>query len=117
MLARGLPEPEQMSDAQLAELIPADAQDKLVSAGLLAAGASAADLRRMLSRMSTDFRDKAPVTAAEAATVILDGVRGGAWRILVGKDAERIDARVRAKPEAAYDYPELFADLPGTAGS
>lgn len=38
-----------------------------------------------------------------STTVILDGVRSGAWRILVGKDARMIDAAVRAKPEAAYD--------------
>jgi len=106
--ARGLPEPEQMSDAQLAELIPGDARDKLIRAGLLPADASAEQVRRFLIRAAADFRDKAPVSAAEAATVILDGVRSGAWRILIGEDAAMIDAAVRAKPEAAYDYAELF---------
>jgi NAD(P)-dependent dehydrogenase (short-subunit alcohol dehydrogenase family) len=106
--ARGLPEPEKMSEAQLTELIPPDARAALVSAGLLADGASADDLRQMLVRMNTDFRDKAPLSAARAATIILDGVRSGAWRILVGEDAKMIDAAVRAKPEAAYDYAELF---------
>jgi NAD(P)-dependent dehydrogenase (short-subunit alcohol dehydrogenase family) len=109
--ARGLPEPEQMSDAQVEELIPRETQAKLIRAGLLAADASADDLRRMLVRANADFRDKAPVSAAEAATVILDGVRSGAWRILVGEDAKMIDAAVRAKPEAAYDYAELFSAL------
>jgi len=107
MRARGLPDPEHMSDAQVQELIPADAQAKLISAGLLAEGASADDLRKMLARLAADFRDKAPLTAADAATVILDGVRSGAWRILVGQDAQILDAAVRAKPEAAYDYAEL----------
>jgi NAD(P)-dependent dehydrogenase (short-subunit alcohol dehydrogenase family) len=107
--ARGLPAPEHMSEAQLEELIPAGAQAKLVSAGLLAEGASADDLRRMLVRANADFRDKAPVSAAEAATIILDGVRSGAWRILIGEDATMIDAAVRAKPGAAYDYAELFS--------
>ena len=107
--ARGLPAPEQMSDAQLEELIPRDAQAKLISAGLLGEGASADDLRRLLVRANTDFRDKAPVSAGEAATIILDGVRSGAWRILVGADAAMIDAAVRAKPGAAYDYAELFS--------
>ena len=105
--ARGLPEPEQMSDAQLEELIPRDAQAKLVAAGALAEGASAADLRQMLVRANADFRDKAPLSAAAAATIILDGVRSGAWRILVGEDAKSLDALIRAKPEAAYDYAEL----------
>ena len=54
--------------------------------------------------MNTDFRDNAPLDAAGAATIILDGVRSGAWRILVGQDAEGLDGFVRAKPEAAYDY-------------
>ena len=105
--ARGLPEPERMSDAQVTELIPAEVQAKLVEAGLLAEGGSADDLRQMLTRINADFRDKAPVSAAQAATIILDGVRSGAWRILVGEDAAKLDALVRAHPEAAYDYAEL----------
>jgi NAD(P)-dependent dehydrogenase (short-subunit alcohol dehydrogenase family) len=105
--ARGLPEPEQMSDAQLAELIPPDMRVELIRAGALAEGASADDLRQLLVRANADFRDKAPLSAAEAAAIILDGVRSGAWRILVGEDAKKIDALVRAKPEAAYDYAEL----------
>jgi hypothetical protein len=109
--ARGLPEPEHMSDAQLAELIPPGTQAKLTRAGLLAQGAPADDLRQLLVRANADFRDKAPVSAAQAATVILDGVRSGAWRILIGEDAKTIDAAVRAKPEAAYDYAELFSAL------
>ena len=116
--AHGLPEPQHMSDAQLAELIPLDAQAKLISGGLLPEGASADELRQMLVRMNADFRDKAPVSAAQAATIILDGVRSGAWRILIGKDAEMLDAMVRAKPEAAYDYAELgrmAAAAPATA--
>ena len=107
--ARGLPGPEHMSDAQLEELIPRDTQSRLIRAGLLAEGASAGDLRQMLVRANADFRDKAPVSAAQAVAVILDGVRSGAWRILVGEDAKMIDAAVRANPEAAYDYAELFA--------
>src|SRR6201996_9609289 len=50
------------------------------------------------------FRDSAPLSAAGAATVILDGVRSGAWRILVGEDAHRLDQYVRAFPEDGYDY-------------
>jgi NAD(P)-dependent dehydrogenase (short-subunit alcohol dehydrogenase family) len=109
--ARGLPAAEQMSDAQLEELIPHDTQVQLIRVGLLAEGASADDLRQMLVRANADFRDKAPVSAAEAATIILDGVRAGAWRILVGEGAKMADAAVRAKPEAAYDYDELFSEL------
>jgi NAD(P)-dependent dehydrogenase (short-subunit alcohol dehydrogenase family) len=105
--ARGLPEPERMSDAQVAEVIPANVQAKLIEAGALPEGTSADDLRHMLAQANAGFRDKAPVSAAQAATVILDGVRSGAWRILIGADAKKIDALVRAKPDAAYDYAEL----------
>ena len=91
----------------------------MIGAGLLAEDASADDLRQMLVLANANFRDDAPVSAAAAAAIILDGVRSGAWRILVGEDAKMIDAAVRAKPEAAYDYAELFSGLaeeraPGT---
>ena len=60
------------------------------------------------------FHDMAPTTAAQAAAVILDGVRAGKWRILVGDDAHALDAAVRADPEGAYGEgfgDMLFADL------
>ena len=117
--ARGLPEPERMSDAQVSEMIPAGMRDVLIQGGILPEGATGDDLRQFLVQASADFRDKAPVSAAQAATIILDGVRAGSWRILIGEDARMIDAGVRAKPEAAYDYAELFAGLipDGASGS
>jgi hypothetical protein len=84
---------------------------------VLAEGGSADALRQMLVRANADFRDKAPLSAAEAATVILDGVRSGTWRILVGEDAKKLDAAVRAKPAAAYDYDELFSALAGESAA
>ena len=45
----------------------------------------------------------APLTSAQAATIILDGVRNEEWRILVGEDARVLDQRVRERPEEAYD--------------
>ena len=107
-------EPERMTDAEVEELIPPDARAGLIGAGMLPGDASADDLRQFLIRAGHDFRDKAPVSAAQAATIILDGLRTGIWRILVGKDANMIDAAVRAKPEAAYDYAELFGRLAET---
>jgi len=107
-----------MSDAQLEELIPPDARAALIQAGAISEGAPADELRQLLVRANADFRDKAPVSAAEAAGVILDGVRSGAWRILIGEDAKMLDAAVRATPEAAYDA-EFTSELarrhgPGT---
>ena len=66
-----------MSDAQVEELIPRDVRAALVRGGLLAESASADDLRQMLVRLNADFRDKAPLSAADAATIILNGVRSG----------------------------------------
>jgi len=108
-------DPEQLTDDQLNEMIPDDAQAGLIGAGLLPENPSAEDKRQLLIQMASDFRDKAPLTAAQAAADILDGVRAGAWRILVGQDATMIDERVRANPLVAYDYAELFKGLaPGT---
>ena len=39
----------------------------------------------------TDFRDNAPTTSSEAATIILEGVRAEKWRLLVGEDAHKLD--------------------------
>jgi NAD(P)-dependent dehydrogenase (short-subunit alcohol dehydrogenase family) len=102
----GLPGPEDLDAAELAR-----ARAFLSPRGLLADGASDDELRQVLIRLENDFKDKAPVSAAQAATIILDGIRSGAWRILIGDGARIIDAAVRARPEAAYDYDELFREL------
>ncbi len=104
--AHGMPAPGEVSGQKLA-----DARTWLTKAGLVRADASDDDVRRRLTGLEDDFRDKAPLSAAQAAAIILDEVRAGAWRILVGEDAKMIDARVRAKPDAAYDYAELFSGL------
>ena len=114
IIARGLPAPEHLSDAQAEELVPPGVQEVLTKAGALPQAATGEDLRQFLVRANARFRDEAPVSAAQAATIILDGVRAGTWRILIGEDAKMIDAAVRAKPEAAYDYAELFAGLTGS---
>ena len=77
-------------------------------ARLLRAGAPVAEqpdeaIRQILLQRGLDFRDKAPTTADQAATVILDGVRAGQWRILVGEDALQLDQMVRADPGNAYE--------------
>jgi hypothetical protein len=56
-----------------------------------------------MQQRAEQFRDDAPMTAAEAASIILDGVREERWRILVGKDAEALDRLVRENPEEAYE--------------
>jgi NAD(P)-dependent dehydrogenase (short-subunit alcohol dehydrogenase family) len=68
------------------------------------------DLRKGMQLMAETFRDAAPTSAAQAATIILDGVRNDEWRILVGHDAEVVDERVRADPVHAYE-PEFWDGL------
>ena len=68
------------------------------------------ELRGFMQARGELFRDAAPTTAEQAATIILDGVRAGQWRILVGADAAVMDRRVRAEPERAYDD-DFFADV------
>lgn len=70
--------------------------------GIDVTGYSDDQIRARVAEMEKRFHDGAPTTAAEAATIILDGVKAETWRILVGKDAEFLDERVRAAPEEAY---------------
>jgi NAD(P)-dependent dehydrogenase (short-subunit alcohol dehydrogenase family) len=105
--AHGMPGPEDLSDEQAEE-----SRDFLVTARLVAPDASLDDVRRTLVRLEREGQDRALLSAAEAATIILDGVRSGAWRVIVGKDAAFVDEQIRSRPESAYDYPELFKDLP-----
>ncbi|MBD3647033.1 MAG: SDR family NAD(P)-dependent oxidoreductase [Pseudomonadales bacterium] len=60
-------------------------------------------IREAMHQRAIDFRDNAPLTAGDAARVILDGVRNEKWRILVGDDAHRLDEKVRRNPEMAYE--------------
>ncbi len=60
-------------------------------------------IRQFMQQRAEEFRDDAPVTAAEAAKVILDGVRKEQWRILIGEDARVLDELVREAPEDAYE--------------
>jgi NAD(P)-dependent dehydrogenase (short-subunit alcohol dehydrogenase family) len=75
--------------------------------GVDVAGYSDDQIRARVLELEKRFREGAPTSAAEAATVILEGVKAEKWRILVGKDAEFLDERVRAAPEEAYG-PEFF---------
>jgi NAD(P)-dependent dehydrogenase (short-subunit alcohol dehydrogenase family) len=65
--------------------------------------ASDDDLRRFWTMRGEMFRDNAPTSAEQAAGIILDGVKEGRWRILVGDDARVLDQHVRAAPEEAYE--------------
>jgi hypothetical protein len=59
--------------------------------------------------------EEAPTSAAEAATIILNGVKTDQWRIRVGPDAHKIDELVRRSPERAHDV-DFFEQLAREAG-
>ena len=66
-------------------------------------GVSDEDIRVAIIAQQEGFRDNAPTTAAEAADVILDAVKAGEWRVLIGEDAVVLDEEVRKNPWIAYE--------------
>jgi NAD(P)-dependent dehydrogenase (short-subunit alcohol dehydrogenase family) len=75
--------------------------------GMDTAAMSDEDVIALEQRMADGYRTTALTSATQAATIILDAVREGKWRVLVGEDAYELDAKVRAAPEQAYD-PDFF---------
>lgn len=87
-----------VSDAERAASI----REVMEARGFTSEGMDDETVLGLVTAMGEAFRDNAPMSAAEAATVILDGVRAGEWRILVGEDAKRLDERVRSDPWSVY---------------
>jgi NAD(P)-dependent dehydrogenase (short-subunit alcohol dehydrogenase family) len=87
-----------------------EAREQMARRGLPTEGLSDDDVLNLMKMFGEMFRDNAPLTAAQAATIILDGVRAGKWRILVGDDAHAIDEAVRADPEGVYGEHGLSLD-------
>jgi NAD(P)-dependent dehydrogenase (short-subunit alcohol dehydrogenase family) len=88
---------------------------RLNGMGIDTAPMSDEDIQKIAADRARTFREEAPMTAAAAAKVILDGVKAGRWRILVGDDAHRLDERVRQAPENAYT-PEFYQSFVAEAG-
>jgi NAD(P)-dependent dehydrogenase (short-subunit alcohol dehydrogenase family) len=88
---------------------------RLAAGGIDAAAMSDEDIQALVAERDRSFREDAPTTAAQAAKIILDGVKAERWRILVGEDAHRLDERVRQTPERAYDaeFYQSFAEEVG----
>jgi NAD(P)-dependent dehydrogenase (short-subunit alcohol dehydrogenase family) len=78
------------------------ARQRLNGMGVDTAAMSDEEIQQIALDRARTFRDEAPTTAAAAAKIILDGVKAGQWRILVGEDAHKLDERVRERPESAY---------------
>ena len=93
----------------------AQARARFASMGRDASAMSDDDIRQRVAERERRFREEAPTSAAEAATIILNGVKTDQWRILVGPDAHKIDELVRRSPERAYDV-DFFEQLAREAG-
>ncbi len=93
----------------------AQSRARLASMGKDSSAMTDDDIKAMLAERARRFVTDAPTSAAEAATIILNGVKADRLRILVGPDAELIDRMVRADPDHAYE-PEFFARFAEQAG-
>ena len=100
----GRPAPKDMSAADIAVI-----RKRMVERGMPVGNETDDQIRAALQQQATDFRDKAPLSAAQAANIILDGVRNDRWRILVGNDAHTLDQMVREAPEQAYEVDFLMS--------
>jgi NAD(P)-dependent dehydrogenase (short-subunit alcohol dehydrogenase family) len=93
----------------------AQARARLTSMGKDASALSDDEIKAMLTERARRFQLDAPTSAAEAAAIILDGVKADRWRILVGSDAQLMDRMVRDDPEHAYEE-QFFARFAAAAG-
>ena len=101
-----------------AELSPNDilaTRQRLAGMNIDVTKMSDADIRKAADDRAKSFLEDAPTSAAQAAKIILDGVKAGRWRILVGDDAQRLDERVRQTPERAYE-PEFYQSFAKEVG-
>jgi NAD(P)-dependent dehydrogenase (short-subunit alcohol dehydrogenase family) len=91
------------------------ARSRIAAMGKDVSAASDDDIRDMMRERARRFQEDAPTSAAEAATISLDGVKAERWRILVGDDAHKVDERIRESPERAYDL-DFFASVAAEVG-
>lgn len=88
---------------------------RMTAAGMDLSDVPDAAIQAMVSEGARRFEQDAPMTAAAAATVILDGVKAETWRILVGDDAHLLDEWVRKDPERAYE-PAFYEEFVKAVG-
>jgi NAD(P)-dependent dehydrogenase (short-subunit alcohol dehydrogenase family) len=90
-------------------------RQRLGGMGIDVSKMSDADIQQAANDRARSFLEDAPTSAAQAAKIILDGVKVGRWRILVGDDAQKLDVRVRQAPEQAYE-PEFYQSFAKEVG-
>lgn len=103
-------DPKEMPEEELEPV-----REALAKMGLEVETTTPDQLRQLLIARAESFLSDAPMTAADAAAVILQGVREQRWRILVGEDAHVLDRMVRETPEQAYE-PEFMEKLVQSTG-
>jgi NAD(P)-dependent dehydrogenase (short-subunit alcohol dehydrogenase family) len=101
---------DRMSENEIAQT-----RVRLTVAGVDASKMSDEDVEAAVAERARSFLEDAPTTAAQAAKIILDGVKAERWRILVGDDAHLLDERVRQTPERAYE-PEFYQSFAQEVG-
>src|SRR3954453_828779 len=103
-------ESERLSDDDIRQ-----SRQRLKGMGVDVDAMSDEDIQALAAERARSFLEEAPTTAAQAAKIILDGVKAEQWRILVGDDARKLDERVRQTPERAYD-PEFYQSFATEVG-
>jgi NAD(P)-dependent dehydrogenase (short-subunit alcohol dehydrogenase family) len=101
---------EALTDAEFEQ-----ARGRLGAMGMDVAKLTREDVGNIIKERARRFHDDAPTSAEQAAEIILNGVKDGRWRILVGDDAHRLDEIVRDDPEHAYD-PDFFQNFAQRVG-
>ncbi len=89
---------EELSDEEIEEM-----KKVWISLGAPVHNYSNDQIRQMVKERRESFKTNAPTSAAQAAEIILNGVKEKRWRILVGDDAKNLDKKVREDPEKVYD--------------
>ena len=103
-------ESERLSDNEVLSM-----RQRLKGVGIDTSVMSDEEIQNIALDRARSFREEAPMSAAAAAKVILEGVKAERWRILVGDDAQRLDERVRQTPERAYE-PEFYRSFAEEVG-
>jgi hypothetical protein len=101
---------ERLSDNEVLSM-----RQRLKGVGIDTSVMSDEEIQNIALDRARSFREEAPMSAAAAAKVILEGVKAERWRILVGDDAQRLDERVRQTPERAYE-PEFYRSFAEEVG-
>jgi NAD(P)-dependent dehydrogenase (short-subunit alcohol dehydrogenase family) len=91
------------ANPELLERDFARARQSLERSGVSLAGMSDEQVSALLQQRLDSFRDKAPLSAAQAATIMLDAVKQKRWRVLIGQDAALLDRLTREHPDELYE--------------